>query len=118
MFCMIIKWKSLFLNFNFKLSFIFPAGKCDVVCPKIYAPVCDSAGTTHGNMCILNGTICKALEEGNTLKFASKGEAMTFKNFTVPIRSCSSFLKFVTTKSNIVHQRQTSSWLVSEYKLC
>jgi len=46
---------------------------CNPVCPEVFKPVCDSAGTTHDNECLFEYAACKFAEKGKYITKAHDG---------------------------------------------
>ena len=51
-----------------------PNDDCDKPCTRDYAPVCDSDGKTHANICGFEIAECKARKQGKRLTVAKQGE--------------------------------------------
>ncbi|KAH9502373.1 hypothetical protein Btru_075516 [Bulinus truncatus] len=40
------------------ISVVNAQAECDLICPRIYAPVCASNGQTYASECVMNGISC------------------------------------------------------------
>ena len=74
------------LSFNCIVKFLFPyAGTvCDIVCAKVYDPVCGSDGVTYGNSCELRRAAC---EQEKDIKKVHDGPCKGKKNTWIAVHT-------------------------------